>query len=268
VSDVFSTLSASALQALAVALEEGRLTTFSPSAIGRFLDGATRDAVSAELQRLGTNGMSVDQIAYLLFALAAVRTTANKELGKTSLVWSGPEAQGTRSRSSAAVARGLFRKAERSLLIASYVIDPNRDKAREIFGELAGKMDARTELSVRFFVNVQRPYQEDQTVEAVLLTDFASRFRDMWPGNRLPKVFYDPRALNTGNGPRASLHAKCVIVDDREALITSANFTEAAHGRNIEAGILIENPVLAQALRNQFDLLVNNGLLKTVPGIC
>ena len=265
-SDVFSSLSASALETLAVAIGEERLTTFSPSAVGRYLDGTTRDAIASELQHLESIGMSTPHIAYLLRSLAAVRIAANKEIGKTSLVWSGPEAQGTRSRSSAAVARDLFRKAERSLLIASYVIDPNPDKARELFGDLAVKMDALPSLSVRFFINVQRPYQDD-TDESALLADFATRFRAMWPGQRLPKAYYDPRALDIASGPRAALHAKCVIADDKEALITSANFTEAAQARNIETGVLIDNPVLAQALRNQFDLLVSNGLLKVVPGI-
>ena len=38
---------------------------------------------------------------------------------------------------------------------------------------------------------------------------------------------------------RSSLHAKCVVADGRIALVTSANFTEAAQSSNIEAAVLI-----------------------------
>jgi phosphatidylserine/phosphatidylglycerophosphate/cardiolipin synthase-like enzyme len=51
------------------------------------------------------------------------------------------------------------------------------------------------------------------------------------------------------------------------ALITSANFTEAAHERNIDAGTAITDSVLARALKAQFDSLVDHGELRRVPGL-
>ena len=63
------------------------------------------------------------------------------------------------------------------------------------------------------------------------------------------------------------LHAKCIVVDDTFALITSANLTEAAQRRNIEAGILLTNQVFAMQLRAQFEGLVEAGELRLVPGI-
>jgi phosphatidylserine/phosphatidylglycerophosphate/cardiolipin synthase-like enzyme len=50
-------------------------------------------------------------------------------------------------------------------------------------------------------------------------------------------------------------------------LITSANFTEAAHERNIEAGVLLTDSATAQALRSQFDSLVSHKILRPIPGI-
>ena len=74
------------------------------------------------------------------------------------------------------------------------------------------------------------------------------------------------RLLRLERGPRAALHAKCVVVDDARALVTSANFTEAAQTRNIEAGALVHDAVFAQALRAQFEALVDAGELLRVPG--
>jgi hypothetical protein len=47
----------------------------------------------------------------------------------------------------------------------------------------------------------------------------------------------------------------------------SANFTEAAQERNIEAGILVGDPAFARALRDQFESLVEARQLLRVPGL-
>jgi len=101
-----------------------------------------------------------------------------------------------------------------------------------------------------------------------LLTLFARAFLENdWPGRRTPEVFYDPRGLSTESRPKAALHAKCVVADEEEALITSANFTEAAQERNIEVGVLLRIPSFAVSLREQFDTLLNRGQLRRVPEI-
>jgi phosphatidylserine/phosphatidylglycerophosphate/cardiolipin synthase-like enzyme len=65
----------------------------------------------------------------------------------------------------------------------------------------------------------------------------------------------------------ACLHAKCVVVDEERLLITSANFTEAAHERNIEAGVLMRDRTIAKAIRSQFEMLVVSKQIERVPGL-
>jgi phosphatidylserine/phosphatidylglycerophosphate/cardiolipin synthase-like enzyme len=114
------------------------------------------------------------------------------------------------------------------------------------------------------FLNVQRPHQ-NQEPESVLLRRFTDTFRkDIWTGNRLPEVFHDPRSLAIGTQPKACLHAKCVIVDEQYVLITSANFTEAAHERNLEAGVLLND---TKAMRAQFESLVSRNILRRASGL-
>jgi phosphatidylserine/phosphatidylglycerophosphate/cardiolipin synthase-like enzyme len=55
------------------------------------------------------------------------------------------------------------------------------------------------------------------------------------------------------------------VVDDRVAFVTSANLTEAAQQRNIEAGVLVEGEGFARSLRAQFDALVDAGALRRLP---
>ena len=59
----------------------------------------------------------------------------------------------------------------------------------------------------------------------------------------------------------ASLHAKCVVVDGEHTLIGSANFTDRAHTRNVEAGALISDRRFAARLIDQLHGLINAGHL-------
>ena len=57
-------------------------------------------------------------------------------------------------------------------------------------------------------------------------------------------------------------HAKCVVVDRKELFVSSANFTEAAHERNLEIGLMIQSAVLAEQLHGYFDTLIEANLLE------
>jgi phosphatidylserine/phosphatidylglycerophosphate/cardiolipin synthase-like enzyme len=85
------------------------------------------------------------------------------------------------------------------------------------------------------------------------------------PWSPLPNVFYDPRSLDHSGKTRSSLHAKCIVVDRRIALVTSANFTEAAQQRNIEAGVLVRDAGFAERIAKYFDGLLELKILWSVP---
>jgi phosphatidylserine/phosphatidylglycerophosphate/cardiolipin synthase-like enzyme len=72
-------------------------------------------------------------------------------------------------------------------------------------------------------------------------------------------------SLETDSSKRASLHAKCVIVDRREALITSANFTDAARNRNIEVGLCLRQPDMVNRLAVYFEALIAKNVLMKIP---
>jgi phosphatidylserine/phosphatidylglycerophosphate/cardiolipin synthase-like enzyme len=81
-----------------------------------------------------------------------------------------------------------------------------------------------------------------------------------------PTVYFDPRTMSANPSSRASWHAKCVLVDDRVSFVTSANFTEWAQLRNVEAGVLVRNAHFTRQLRAQFDALVQASLVRRLPG--
>ncbi len=87
----------------------------------------------------------------------------------------------------------------------------------------------------------------------------AKRILDAWPrGTPRPRLFHDRQA---DGAPYASMHAKCVLVDGRELLVTSANFTfHGLHG-NIEIGVRLSGAPAAEA-RKIFSHLVENRIVE------
>lgn len=263
----FLRLNRPALLGLAAALDAGRVTTAAGAAsLRKLVPHELVSSVRDELEDMAAKGMEGGHIAHALRLMAAERASAQAVADRVELVWSGTEVALGESRSTAVVVKELFSEARRSVLIASFAVDVD-EKAEPIFGALAARLDDEPGLAVRFFVNVHRPHKS-RIPAAILLREFADRFRQkVWPGERLPEVFFDPRSLAIDGKKRASLHAKCVIIDRSRALITSANFTEAAHARNIEAGLVIDDAVVARGLETKLNALVDHGELKRVPGL-
>ncbi|WP_414945542.1 DISARM system phospholipase D-like protein DrmC [Amycolatopsis sp. cmx-11-32] len=56
-------------------------------------------------------------------------------------------------------------------------------------------------------------------------------------------------------------HAKLITVDDREALVTSANFSKAAAERSLECGLLSTDIAISTGLRERLELLYQYGVL-------
>ena len=56
-----------------------------------------------------------------------------------------------------------------------------------------------------------------------------------------------------------------MIVDGREALVTSANFTEAAQERNIELGLLVDSAPVAERIERHFQGLIERDHLERLP---
>ncbi|MGB3411189.1 MAG: DISARM system phospholipase D-like protein DrmC [Microthrixaceae bacterium] len=64
--------------------------------------------------------------------------------------------------------------------------------------------------------------------------------------------------------PDAKLHAKAVIIDSCDVLLTSANMTNAAYDKNIELGVLCRGGGVARQVQAHFDGLIKQGVLALV----
>lgn len=242
------------MRELANALRSGRLLPpFSVVALQRIISGDGALQTVEGLDKLATLGFSPEQIAVTFDILRADRANRPRIEDILDLVTTGPDVPGVESRDTGVVVRELFANAKQSVLVAGYAVY----QGHKVFQALADRMLETPGLSVRLFLDIQRPHG-DTTSSPELIHRFADRFcQSQWPKDRpLPEVYFDPRSLDAAADKRACLHAKAIVVDFRYVFVSSANFTEAAQLRNIEVGVAFDSVPLARRIASFFDALL------------
>ena len=255
--DILNALDRSGLFRLAGMLESNLLTPpFSEVTLRNLIDGAHVASVSGLLNCLSEERLSPNQLALVIRAFNAGRESNPTLSSVIDVVVSGPDVTAT-ARDTGVVTRQLFSEAKERVLVVGFAIHQGRD----IFQTLACKLDANQSLEVILCIDVSRA-PGNTSLSSQIVRRFAANFaKSEWPGTRLPKLFYDPRSLQIGGVSRSSLHAKCVVIDGTEALVTSANFTEAAQARNIELGLHIKSSIIAGQIEDHFRSLMAAGHL-------
>lgn len=226
----------SALRGLVSSLESGLLSAGITHVGVAQAAGTDATAVAETLRGLAAAGMTARQMAVVVRGIAEAHENVPKPSSLFDLVLSGPDLPGVPMADTAAVVHTMISQACREVWLVGYAVH----NGRKLFEPLARRMAEMPGLSVRFCLDIAR-HPNDAAPAADIVARYARDFRSRhWPWDRLPELYYDPRALLAGEA-RASLHAKCVIVDGERALITSANFTDAAQRKNIEAGVVISH---------------------------
>ncbi|MEP7124287.1 MAG: DISARM system phospholipase D-like protein DrmC [Byssovorax sp.] len=179
---------------------------------------------------------------------------------RLNLVWTGPESWASVSRDTSMIVRELFAGARRSVIVGGYAFDKP-----EILEPLHRRM-AEHGVTTQLFLDISGNAPSAQAADELATKVIDKFFRDVWTfGSPKPDVYYDPRTAVRGP-PWASLHAKCIVVDDERTLITSANFTDRGQTRNIEAGVLIEDRGFAEELGAQWRQLIAARLVHRYAG--
>jgi phosphatidylserine/phosphatidylglycerophosphate/cardiolipin synthase-like enzyme len=243
---------------LARALEAGLVAPpYGEPAIRSALGTRTEvDGLCQALRQFESRGITGAAVALAL----DVATSTAVRIDRPDLVWSGPEVPGLHARDTRRVYEELVTSAQRSIWVSTYAYYDGP----QAFKTLANRMDEIPGMQVTMLLNIQRK-TADVTAADDLVLRFADRFwKNDWPGDRHPGVFYDPRSLEleTSGG---ILHAKAVVADDESAFVTSANLTEAAFDRNIEIGVLSRDHALAASLARHFQALIDQSVLRPLP---
>jgi phosphatidylserine/phosphatidylglycerophosphate/cardiolipin synthase-like enzyme len=219
-------LAPSDLRALADALASGRLAPpYAPLSVQRVASSAVVGALATSLQELAASGISPSGLSRVLQLLADSAAARPRLEDLVELVTTGPDSIGAAGRDTSVVVRDLFHNAQDSVTVVGYAVH----QGQKVFEALALRMTDCPHLRVRMYLDIQRN-PADTSAASELVARFAHNFRmRQWPIDaRLPEVFYDVRSLEFDRSKAAALHAKCVVVDNSDLFVSSANFTEAA----------------------------------------
>lgn len=258
-------VSSADLRHLASALETGSLTPpFSAAA----LSAAGYSHLWEALQPFA----SLDRAALLSVITAVLAERRSTRAQRLDLVWSGTDAGPSLVKYTRVVVPELLERAARSVSLAGYSFDHG-----EQFFEPLHRAIQQRGVSARVFVDIHQLHArlEQQVLRekrgdrllpitkarSITSEAYASAVLDLfwdlfWPfeGGARPDLYYDPRTAESFGV--ASLHAKCLVVDHEQTLITSANFTERGQQRNIEVGVLIRDRGFATSLERQWYNLI------------
>ncbi|MEQ1504876.1 MAG: phospholipase D-like domain-containing protein, partial [Myxococcota bacterium] len=148
---------------------------------------------------------------------AALQVAIAERIGRPTprieLVWTGPEPAASPARDTAVVVRQLFDEAERSVLVAGFTFDHGAAILRHLWLAMRDRG-----VAAKMVLQVDRA--EAGAIEARVRSTADAFLRANWPfGDPVPELWYDPRTVQPGS--IASMHAKCVVVDEVRALVGS-----------------------------------------------
>jgi phosphatidylserine/phosphatidylglycerophosphate/cardiolipin synthase-like enzyme len=238
---VLHRLSTAQVEALA-AVAEGRV---SPGgALGAAVVGAQPGAQAA-VAELGERWAATPSVTGAGVALAlrvGLRARTEADAHRSRPVWTGPGAVGEQ-RLTAGVLHELVASARERILLVSFAAHTLPGLAADL-EQAAGRGCT---------VDVVFETQDDsagayQSHEAQPFHQVAGIRRWRWPAEQRP-------------ADGAVLHAKALVVDGRRALVGSANLTQRALTANLEVGVLVRDPVVAQAIEAHVRGLMANGVL-------
>lgn len=258
------TLPAQTLRTVAVAL---RKLSYTPTSWKGLLSGQSQricEQLEPLLVEMVREGAPPRVMALLLERLADAQEALQLERDAWSFVWSGPEPLHAMTADTFATVDQLIREARSSLLIATYNIGLSSD-FRQLLERIAKRLEAKELQRVQLFFH---PVQIQDRLSHEPLATIRSWFdKEVWPWAAKPEAYVDKRLLQA-RVEHCLQHAKVVIADAdtplASALVTSANFSEAAQRHNFEAGWLVREPWRADMVNKHFQRLVQEGLFQAL----
>ncbi len=163
---------------------------------------------------------------------------------RCELVWTGDTPVGASVRSTLPVVREMLTLARRSVLVVTYSLWVGTEAAA-VIDLLAQRSSAGVD--VTFVLDAR--YQDGWSI---------AELRRHWPKDRRrPELFTWQSAMDS----IAKLHAKVVLVDRRDLLITSANLTGHGMRHNLEFGVRVQGDP-AEDAASHLDALIRMGVFQ------
>lgn len=248
-------LPTAALRALSQCITEATGTVPSRTLLRQIL-GYENHSIHEWLRAFHETYGSLLAAREVIAAILCARETSHAPEALFDLILSGPEVNDVPTCDTLPTIHQLIHDAKMEILICDYAVHG----AESIFQHLSEAIQRNSSLRVRLVMHVFADSDSDPS--AATLSEFRRTFLSRhWKSSQPPEIFVDPRCIATDRNSRASMHAKCFVSDDSAALITSANLTNAAHRKNIEAGVVVRYSPMVRRLLRYFNALIDEGIL-------
>ena len=241
-----------ALFGIAADLRAGKIDLSSSSVgIGR-ADGVNTEMATRAAALFANLGDQItpDVLAGMFIVAGKVRSTERINAPSVQIVWTGPEASGPLVRPTVTVLDEMLAKIRDSgeVLLVGYALSAPVGSA---MSTVINRLEDATKRGARITLILHSDDQETNLSNLMAIWNVFTK---------KPKVYtWNPSA----DHPYTSLHAKCLVVDRLDALVTSANFTFHGLESNLEVGLRVLGPQAA-AIFERFDHLIAAGILTRV----
>ena len=238
-----SLVSPEKVQAVAVRVrrtDASKAATALPSVVGTPVASSVVEQLAAAWQNTKVGS---DELASMLIAASHVYAKAASEQS-TELVWTGPTTPFVSARRTEQALLQVINSAEQSLFITSFV-------AYDV-SSIVKALNAADERGVTITMLLESSQDHGGSINI----DVIGKMRGLVPGAQL----YAWRD-KTGDFADGRVHAKVAVADKTSCFITSANLTEYAMERNMEAGILISGGYIPELLDNHLQSLINTKVI-------
>ena len=197
-------------------------------------------------------------VASILETSLASYQIAQERAHTVDTVWTGPDVSGSEVRRTEAVVIEMLSSARVEVLVVGYWLVNQTRQIKSLVDLLIKR--ARDGVEVKFVLDPGKKPEGPDNLSAL---------NTQWPDN----LANAPREVFTWSEKQhkhfkqgelqydRKLHAKVIVVDQQDALVTSANLTQAGLLGNLEMGLRIKGPK-AKSVSRHFNLLIEEGVLQ------
>ena len=232
------------LESSAVPLAKGWLVGAMPVAHSREIIGQLEYALLDEAS-------SDPRAAALALRTSRLANDRARRRNSLEIAWTGPGTDAVPVRRVDQVMYEMIAAAQQSVLLVSYVAY----KAERLLEELSAAIGRG--------VKVSMVLERAQDSAGKLEFDGLANVRAKLPAARIYSWPLDQRPAN-GAGKTGTLHAKCLVCDERQALVSSANLTDYALELNMELGLRVTGEDVPMRIALHFEQLMVRGILERV----
>ena len=194
--------------------------------------------------------VSASELSRSLRIASQVMRIQSSNVARTELVWTGPKDSSSHLRATRQVVLDIIDNTHNNLLLVGYWIAVSKD-ADGIVNKIIDRLVNAAHKGVRVRIILDKTIQPGGNSNRDFLLS-------CWPSH------IDAPQLFTWHLPNSSehtkLHAKVMVSDYHDALVTSANLTTHAMEFNMEMGIRVTG-YPASSIANHFDRLISCGVL-------